>query len=258
MFSTALSTILVSGLVAGVYSFFGYRLFRRPVSEESRLASAQFAVFWAGIGVTIMIQGAEVALAAFNDLPFALALSLRLMTALVTCAFLWGLVGFLTYVYTGRYHLLELSVFYGSFFFIIMYWILAQEPFSVVISAGVPRLLGHGLPSAWLSGAVTIGDVVPVVVGAALYLSLYGRTVDPAQRLRICMVGASILLWLALEEWFPGTTTELLLTKHLLQLIPGLMSFVAFFPPAWVRRLLQSSTPLGGDDVDPVGRIVRS
>ncbi len=124
--------------VAVVYLLIGYRIADRQVSRPARLASFQFALWWGGLGASLGIGGIELLLAVTGELPYALAMTLYLVTVLVDCIFLWGLVGFLTYVYTGRYHVLEVSLLYVGFYIAYLYWFFAQNPYAVVFEAAQP------------------------------------------------------------------------------------------------------------------------
>ena len=248
---TAVAAIVISFGVAAVYFVVAYRLFLRPVSEEARIASYQFSLWWGGLGASVALSGVEVALAVFNVLPFALALTLGLLSVAIDCAFLWGLVGFLTYVYTGRYHILEVSAFYFVFYVAALYYLLAQGPYALGLQAGLPTVLYSMAPNSPLMVLILLGILVPEIVGATLYLSLLGRTSDPTARYRILLVGTSILLWFAVDAFFPASTSAWMLAKSVIEVIPGLMSLMAFFPPAWATRRYGVAGTTGYDRKPP-------
>ena len=252
---TAVATIVVSAGVGVVYSYVGYRISQRPVSAESRLASAQFALWWIGLGASVAITATDVSLATLNLYPFPLAVTIGLVSIIVDCAFLWGLTGFLIYVYTGRYHLVELSVFYAAFYVTALYWILSQDPSSVAYQAGGPAVQYSATPALALTLVVLVGLVAPEIVGAVLYLSLLRRTTDRSTRFRIILVGGGILLWFAIDAFLPSSTSAWVLAKGLLDLVPGIMSLVAFFPPVWVRTRFGVTAPEieGTDRVEAPG-----
>ncbi|MCI4339167.1 MAG: hypothetical protein L3J68_02390 [Thermoplasmata archaeon] len=240
---TVAATIVVAFGVAVVYLYIGYRLYQRPVSSESRVATAQFSIWWGGLGANVGIQAIALALAVANALPFALALTLGLLLVAIDCAFLWGLVGFLIYVYTGRYHLFELTLFYSGFYVLALYYTLSQVPYAVAVQNGVATLLYSVSPNVGLEAVALLGILVPEVVGAVLYLSLLRRTRDPNARFRIGLVGTAILLWFAIDAVFPASSNALILTKTVLEVIPGLMSLIAFFPPDSARRRFGAPPP---------------
>jgi hypothetical protein len=227
---------VVSFGVALVYLYVGFRLYQRPVSPQSKLAATQLALWWGGIGVTTVLGGAEVALAAGGGLTLPLAKTLYLLLILIDCVLLWGLVGYLTYVYTGKYHLVPLSAFYAWFYFTVLYYFFSQRPYAVLIAAGNVDFLYAAKPTPVLEAVLLLGLLGPELVGAILYLSLLRRTADPAQRYRITLVGGGILGWFLIDLLIPSSTIEWMTVKTILAVIPGVMSLVAYFPPEWARR----------------------
>jgi len=246
----AVAIFVVSLGVAAVYVYVGFRIAGRPVSAGSRLASYQLGLWWAGLGASVALGGFELLLALLNAFPFAAAQTTYLVTILVDCVFLWALVGFLTYVYTGRYHLLELSVFYVAFYIAVLYYFFSQDAYAVKFLADQAVFQYTAVPNPVLEVALVIGLLGPEIAGAALYLSLRRRTKDSAQRYRIGLVGGGILLWFALDVFVPATTPAWLLTRTVLELIPGLMSLIAFFPPEWARRRY-GVTAVSGPELEP-------
>ncbi|MGA8303046.1 MAG: hypothetical protein WA691_08925 [Thermoplasmata archaeon] len=222
--------------MAAVYLYVGYRIADRRVSPTSRLASIQFALWWGGLGASVGLGGIELLLALSGAFPYALAMTTELVGVIVDCTFLWGLTGFLTYVYTGRYHLFEVSLLYIGFYIAYLYWFFAQSPTVEVFVAAQPMWHYAASPNVPLELILVIVLVGPELVGAILYLSLRFRTRDTAQRYRIGLVGGGILLWFAVDLFIPATSIPLLIARTLFLVIPGLMSLIAFYPPEWARR----------------------
>ena len=243
----AVAIFVVSIGVAAVYVFVGLRLYRRPVTPGAQLASAQLSLWWAGLGVTTALGGLEVGLAAAGALSFAAALTCYMVLVLIDCAFLWGLVGFLLYVYTGKYHLLALSAFYAWFYVTVVYYFFSQQPTAVTITGGQMVFVYLVQPTPVLEGVLVLGLLGPEIVGALLYLSLLRRTDDSAQRYRITLVGGGILLWFLLDLLVPSSTADWTIVRGVVQVIPGLMSLIAYYPPEWARRRY-GVTVVGGDE----------
>ncbi len=227
-------TVGVSFLVAAVYLYFAYRLSQRNVAPAARLASNQFALWWGGIGITGAISGVEVALAAAGVITLPEAQTIYFLSVLIDCAFLWGLVGFLIFVYTGRYHLFELTAFYAWFYITVLYFVFARVPSGVSYSAGSVSLV-YSVPAVpALELVIVLGLIVPEILGAILYLSLARRSpAGSAQRLRIWLVGGGILLWFAIDVFVPSSTAGWAIVRTILELVPGAMSLIAFYPPSW-------------------------
>ncbi len=244
----SVALVVVSGAVAVVFFAIADRLARRPVSESSRLASYLFALWWIGIGTSVAINAVLVGLALTDTLPFPLGISIYLVSLLVDCVFLAALVSALTYVYTGSYHLLEIGGFYLAFYAVLLDWALSQSPDGLSLHAGVPALAFTAAANPALTAAVTLGLLVPGVAAAVAYLSLLRETADRSIRFRIALVGGSILLWFALEILVPSTTASWVLTRSVLELVPGGLSLLALIPPAGVRRRFGVPAPGGKEE----------
>jgi hypothetical protein len=235
-----LATALASWAIAVVYGVVGYRLYLRPVSDEAQFARAQFSIWWYGLGISAAMTGLESVLAAGGVLSLAEAVTVSLITVLIDCVFLWAIVDFMVYLYTGRYYLLPIAGFYGLFYFAALYYTVLEHPYGLVVRAGVPTLLIMPV-NHLLEAVVVVGLVFPEFIAAFLYLSLLRRTEDRSQRFRITVVGVSILLWFGITFFFPASTAAENLLRGFLQLIPALLTLGAYLPPAWVRRRFRIS-----------------
>jgi hypothetical protein len=232
----------VAGLfIAFVYSFVAYRLYRRPISSEARLASAEFSIFWYALGISSALTGIEAGLAVAGDLSLSVAVTVSLLGVLVDCVFLWAIVDYLVYVYTGRYHFALVAGLYGLFYVVAMYYVVLEHPYALVIRAGVPTLLTSPVTVPALSAVVLVGLLFPEYIGAILYLSLLRRTQDRTQRFRITVVGVSILAWFSLTFFYPSSTIAETFERAFLMLIPALLVLVAYLPPEWMRNRFRIS-----------------
>ena len=159
-----------------VYWYVGTRLSDRPVPARAKLPSIQFSLFWWGLGATGVVTGVGSIVASAGAMYFALGLTLYLLTVLGDVVILWGLVGYLLYLYTGRYHLLELSAGYAAFYVIALYWVIASGPIGVSFASGSLLVqYGHMLGGV-VFALVIIGLIFPEVIATILYLSLFFRT----------------------------------------------------------------------------------
>jgi hypothetical protein len=236
--------ILAAGLVGiavgAAYGYVGFRIFGRSVPQAARLAAYQFSLWWYGLSATTAIGGLEGILIASNGLSFPLAFTLYLITLLLDCALLWGLVGYLTYIYTGRYHLVLLSTFYAALYVAALYFVIAQAPYGVVIRRGLPVLQYGSTGSLALLGFIAFGILVPELAGVALYLSLYFKTTNRTQRFRIGFVGLGILLWFGLAAITPPSSVAdpvvWTIAKAILGGVAALIVLAAYNPPLWLRR----------------------
>jgi hypothetical protein len=240
---------LAAGLVAfgtvPVYLYVGDRLRRRPVPDRARLPSLQFTVWWWGLAASSALGGIGEILWAFRSLTLPLDLTLEILSVLVGVAFLWGLVGYLTYLYTGTYHLIGWTVFYAAFFVAVVYYEFALVPIGVTAMAGVPTLVDAR--SAASLGLLTVFVVfsllVPEFAGIVLYASLLRRTRDRTLRYRIAFVSLGLAIFLG-SDIAPSPTPLVpavawTLVKAVIEVGASLIVLVAYFPPARLQRALR-------------------
>jgi hypothetical protein len=236
-----------------VYAYVGWRLWQRPMPYSARLPAAQFSIWWLALGVGSLIAGIEGLAGGLGVLGFPTGFTAYLLTVLVDTAALWGLVGYLVYIYTGKYHLLALGAFYAAFYICALDYVIGNEPYAVVFSAGIPTILYHlRNTSGPLFAFVAFGLVVPELVGAGLYVSLLRKTTDRTRRYRIAMVGVSVWMYFLLA--FVGTPSSLVaaevwnLVRAILDVVAAVVALVAFFPPEPLRRWLRVEAVPGGSE----------
>jgi hypothetical protein len=227
---------VVTLAVAAIYLFIGYRLSQRRTSKDSRLAASQLAMWWGGLGADLAIGAVELSFALGGVLSFSVAMTLYMVTLIVVIAALWGLTGFLVFVYTGRYHLIEVSALYVAFYIAILFWFFSESPYAIAVEAASTVWRTSTTGNIGVAIVLVLLLLGPEVVAAILYLSLLRRTRDSAQRYRIALVGGGILAWFGLDILIPGTTIPWVIFRTLLLAIPALMSLIAYYPPAWARR----------------------
>jgi hypothetical protein len=248
----ALATLVVSVLAILGYLYVGWRLSQRVVAPGARLASWQFSIWWTGLGIALIVGRIELALAMVNSLSFPLALTFSVVELVIECVYLWGLVGWVLYVYAGKYYLLGLSAVYATFYVILSYTTFAQMPASVNVALGVTTIVYTAPESSHVALAVELITLVPETVGACVYLSLLYRSRDRTVRYRTVLVGSSILIWVAIHAFVPSTTIDWLLLKTVLEVLPAFLSLIAVIPPPWIRRRFGieatqvSKVPVGG------------
>ncbi|MGC2360405.1 MAG: hypothetical protein WA691_08920 [Thermoplasmata archaeon] len=234
----AVATLIVSAVVVAVYVYVGSRILRRETSDTARLASYQFALWWVGLGAALAVGRFELALALVNALPYALALTFTLVNLVIEAVYLWGLVGYLIFVYSGKYHLPLITALYGAFYVISIYLVFVQMPYGVTLASGNPSILYSAVESGSTSLALQLVVLLPEFFGACVYLSLLRRTPDRAARFRISLLAASILFWVVVHAFVPSSSIEWILAKSVLEVIPAVLSLIALLPPEWVRRRL--------------------
>jgi hypothetical protein len=250
-----------TGLVgAAVYFYVGDRLRRRPVPDRAKLPSLEFTVWWWGLAASATVGGVEGILWAFGALSLAVALTCTVVSLLVTAAALWGLVGYLTYLYTGKYRLLEWSVFYTILFLSVLYYEFSLDPAGVTAAAGIPQLRYAHAATASVPELIYLvaAILLPEVVGIALYFSLIRKTTDRTLRYRIALVTLSLVLFFGFDIiGLPASVIPPVvwsLVKGAVEAGASVLSLIAYLPPAWIQRALRIAsvaTPEGGSSPGP-------
>jgi hypothetical protein len=239
--------ILAAGVLAfailPLYFYVGERLRRRPTSEQARLPQLQFTIWWWGLGVSSALAGIEDILWSAGALTLPLALTIEILSVMVAVVILWGLVGYLTYLYTGKHHLVAWSLFYLAFFVSILYYEFALGPIGVGLVNGAPGLIeAHTATSVGpIVDFVVFALVIPELAGIVLYATLIRRTRDRTLRFRIACVTLGLSLWFGIDFVSPGSVAPEAwnLVKTNVQAVAAVITLVAYQPPGWLRRALR-------------------
>lgn len=230
-------------LGAAVYAYVGWRLAKRPTSPETRVPALQFALFWVGLAASTLLGSIESLIAAFQPVPFGIAISFLYYNATILVAALWGLVSYLYFLYTGRDGSIPLGALYGLLFALVVYYFSAGMPNGVSVT--------HGTVSSTFAAPVT-GPVeilavlillVPEFVAVFAYLRLFFRTRDATVRYRIAMVSGGLLGWFFLDFLNVGNLSNgnlfWLFTGQVFLIIAALVVLMAYYPPQFVRQRFQ-------------------
>ncbi|MDE1819215.1 MAG: hypothetical protein KGJ23_02720 [Euryarchaeota archaeon] len=241
---------------AGIYAVLAWTLSRRQVSAASRVANTQFAVWWGALSASTLIGSLESLYAAFAAPGLDVAASALLLTVAVICVALWGLVGYLIFVFTGRYHLLPLTLVYVVYYVLLSSFVTARLV-DYVATNGAAGAVSVVDGSVSLNFITTGGGaaldlllaflLLPEIVGAVLYLTLYRRTTDRTVRFRILMVGGGLLGWLGSSSILAlvgasGSLAGLVFTRTT-GVVAALAILMAFRPPEWVRTRFDLNPP---------------
>jgi hypothetical protein len=248
--------ILVQGIVALVtgvlYAYVGRLILARHVEGEAQLANRMFAAWWMGFAFL------EFAIAAFN-VPTALgyrdlALYVTFINVilLVIVLALWGLVGYLLYLYTGHQRWFwSLTAGYAILALLVLYLIAWIDPIGLKeTQAGVTIDAQRQLPAPYSTAfAVLISG--PIVAAAIAYGSLFFRTKEPGPRFRIAMVAGSFIAWFGwslvssltgFSQAHQGELWYTALNSAIGLLAPSLI-LMAYRPPGWIRERLRLDPP---------------
>jgi hypothetical protein len=237
-----------------VYVYVGRLILRRRLSDDARRANLLFAAWWMGLaGIDALAGMLDVALAFdLRDLPIVVTFVNLLL--LVLCAALWGLVYYLTYLYTGsRRAFWPTGAFYGGLGLAFLYLVAWMQP-NGMEDTGIGVTLTYArTPPTFLTASMGAALAVPVVAAAFAYGTLFFKVQDRTRRFRIAAVAGSFFLWfgwslvssiLQLQTRFPGSV-RLLVANQLIALAVPVIVTLAYRPPTWLRDRLEAPALVG-------------
>ncbi|HVL47662.1 MAG TPA: hypothetical protein VM889_03810 [Candidatus Thermoplasmatota archaeon] len=239
-----LGSAALACLTAALYAYIGRVVSERPAEGNAQTAIRAFALWWFALAVSTFIGGARTFLVVMgvHDLVFHEALGFIAILPLVMS--LWGLMSYLLFIYTGSLKpawtlALVYSVIYAYFVYLFV-WL---NPVDVRIGAGASAVLvnTNTLDSAAVAFVVAV-LVLPIVIGAIAYGSLYWKTQEPIQRFRIATISLGILAWFLSPAFGSAAALQnaawwIIFTRIVAIAIP-LTILVALRPPPWLLRRL--------------------
>lgn len=246
--------------MAAVFAYVGGILLQRPTPhEDGRVALRLFATWWLALAVLFGGQSVATILAAAGVVSLPLHVALALVNLVPLTVGLWGLLYYLLYIYTGRASLLRpLTVAYLLLFVWYVYLVVSLGPTGVDVGTWQVEL--HYARADDLDGPLGFLAIatllVPILVAAALYGTLYFRTHDAETRYRIATVSSAFLVWFGSAAVAPfvrvgdaplADAAAWPLVSRLIGLGAALLVLAAYRPPRVVRERL------GLDDLPPRG-----
>lgn len=215
---------------------------RQPAESDDRLAWLAFRVWWLAIGLSTALGAVRTLMALFAVDSLAAYSILTLVLTLVLCAALWGLLYYLVYLYTGnRSWVWPLAGFYGLIFLgLISYLFLVLRPIGVSLDNGAASMqYANDAPDLY-GLIVVLVILLPQLLAALAYLSLYFRLHERTQKYRILLVSLSILIWFASPLVGLGLGISNFPWWDLLSRIIGLAAvlliYAAYYPPKFIQR----------------------
>jgi hypothetical protein len=238
----ALALAVVNFVAVGIYSFLGWRFSQRRVSPENRLPVLQFSLFLVGLAVSTSAGALDSALAVFAPPSLALVVTLYYIDILAACAALWGLVGYLIHLYSGRAYLVPLTGLYALLYVLLVYYTTASAPDAVTVTLGTVGFRDATMVGGPILGLLVVILVIPEFLGAILYFTLFFRTRDRTARYRIALVSWGLLAYfgiglLGVAARLGGSLGAVTLGA-VLGVVPVLVIFIAYYPPQFVRDRL--------------------
>lgn len=240
-------TLLVSAafalLSAAIYVYVGWRLGRRKVSDDAQLASRLFSVWWYGLAGTTAVGAIQSVAVSLGRTDLTLFVTFTYLNILVICIALWGLVYYLVYLFTGSSRaLVPLTGFYIAYYIFLVYYITASGPMGVNVGRWTTSIRYENPLTGPLFTLLVLGLLLPQILGALAYGTLYFRVREPTQRYRVALVSLSILVWFGaalVQASFstPGQQNDTWpIISRFIALAAALTILMAYVPPQWVRR----------------------
>jgi hypothetical protein len=238
----SLALALVDLVAVVIYAFLGWRFSQRQVAPENRLPVLQFSLFWLGLALATLIGAVEGTIAAFTTPSLSLIVTLYYVEILVLCVALWGLVGYLIRLYTGRDYVVPLTGLYALLYVLLVYFITASSPNAVTVtlgSVGVKYATPVGGP---ILALLVLILVLPEFIAAILYFTLFFRTHDRTARYRIALVSWGLLAFFGIGSI--GIATRLgggpaaVAIGALVGIVPAFIILLAYYPTRAIRERL--------------------
>jgi len=232
-----------SVVVASVYLYVGHVVGRRRVSFEARTATNMFAVWWYALALLSFIGGVSDVLTGFEVTELAPYVAVLYLYFAPLCIALAALLFYLVFLFTGsRASLLPIFIAYGLFYVYLLGLISYYNPVGVHLQDGKIAWDFERSSSSYVGLILLILLLVPQVLGALAYASLFFHVRERTQRYRIALVSGSILTWfgssLAASLAGVGKTFWWPYVSQMVGILAALTILAAYRPPEWVRRRL--------------------
>jgi hypothetical protein len=240
------STLLLSTLFAlvssGVYCYIAWRLSKRVVSSsEARLAWRSFTVWWYGLAATTLTRGFLNMLGALGIMSLPLFVTMTYINMLAICVALWGLLYYLIYLFTGNSRSrVPLAIFYIIYYFMLVYYTSASIPSDVTVGRWNITLTYSAPITGPFFVMVVVLLLLPQIMGALAYFTLYFRVQEATQKYRVLLVSLSIIVWflspliglaggVRQQDWWQ-------FASRLIGLAAAATILMAYLPPRWLKQ----------------------
>ena len=135
-------------------------------------------------------------LGALSIANLPLFVTITLVNFLATCVALYGLMYYLLYLFTGNRGLLgPLTVFYIAYYTLIVYYIEASGPISVVVDRWGATLHYTNQITGPLFFITLSLLVFPQIIGSLAYFTLFFRVQTATQKYRVMLVSWAVIIW---------------------------------------------------------------
>lgn len=235
-------------LVIGIlYGAVAWAVARRTVGATAERANQAFITWWATLAVVSFAGIASTIIGKLGGWTLAGLLTYTQIVLLAISLALMGLMYYFVYLFTGKQWATNLVVvFYIGFAAMLLYWINVGHPIGLEEGPNGATQIEYenDLSESTFGSVLGILLLLPLVLGALAYSTLWFRVDDRTQRFRIITVGGSIFIWLLISlgasigNVDANEQTWWLITSRVIAITATLANFIAFKPPRWLQDRL--------------------
>lgn len=240
-----------ASLAAGsLFGSIGYGLARcTPPSREARLANDALTVWWYLLAAGAVLDGLVLLAAAAGSPPLHLYLTLNRMKVLVAAFAMWSLGYYVLYLLVGGRRLL-VPAFLGAvtqtglFLYVFQF----QDPVGIQVGTWATQVvMANPAPDGSFVSALTfVLFYAPPIVFGVVGAGLLWTIPTPTARHRLAALAAVAVLWhVTAILWFnPNGSVDspLLASLAVVQLLVGVLAYLAYYPPERVRETVGLTT----------------
>ncbi len=242
--TVSLAVTALNALMAAVYILVGRIVLKRRPQGPGRLAANSFAAWWFALaflqGGSLIDWGVSHTLG--WSLPMFLAYLQGILLSIVVA--LAALMYYLVYLYTGkRGAWVPIAAGYTLYFVAILYFIAASQPAGLEYGPfGTDVVYDNDLSDSTFAQVLGLLLIVPIIVAALAYFSLFFKAPGRTQRFRIAVVANALVIWfgssLVVGQTEFAEATAWRIVAPLIALAASLAIYLAFNPPTWLRQRL--------------------
>lgn len=195
---TLVVAALASFAAGAVFLRMGWRLRHKARSPSGR-PLAPFSVWWLAMGAATIAYGLRLLAAdAGRDIAVVALFAAGIAVSGVA---IWGLVAYLSYVYTGSSKGGRVAAwFYGLLIPATLAFIAWAAPHRIEVKAWTVEVASVAAPlGPGMDILLTLAFLVPPIVAGIMILRLLPRSRGRAQRRRILAVGIGIPIWVSVH-----------------------------------------------------------
>jgi hypothetical protein len=229
-------------VAASLFAFVATRVGRRRVDVDLRRALHMFSLWWYGVAV-FLVAGALLSILDLSGLNVrALHLAIAALSMLSVCAAVWGLVYYVSYLYTGRSTVFYPMLAYYSGIFAIFLFALFSDGSGRELAAWHASVVRLAILTGPLLTGAIVALLLPAIVALLAYARLYPRVAGRERRYRIGLATSSLVAWFSLAIFARlggvADTPSWTVIGRLLAIAAALGVLLAYAPPGWLKRLL--------------------